>query len=104
MPNFHDKWRSWSTLTESQLLSEGRKEDAAKKYPEVAQKRVELDGDNLLDILIAADPSGNQKYLMNAARLVYQAMEMADRDGGARSPHICPITTKKVKVSTLRME
>ena len=81
MPNFHDKWRSWSTLTESQLLSEGRKEDAAKKYPEVAQKRVELDGDNLLDILIAADPSGNQKYLMNAARLVYQAMEMADRDG-----------------------
>ena len=81
MPNFHDKWRSWSTLTESQLLAEGRKEDAAKKYPEVAQKRVELDGESLLDMLIAADPSGNQKYLMNAARLVYQAMEMADRDG-----------------------
>ena len=81
MRNYFDKWRDYTVLTESQLLAEGRKEDAASKYPEVAQKRVELDGENLLDILIAADPSGNQKYLMNAARLIAHSMEKADRDG-----------------------
>ena len=81
MPNFHDKWRQYTTLTESQLLAEGRKEDAAKKYPKVAQKYEELDGKSLLDMLIDADPSGNQKYLMNAARLANQAMEQKEREG-----------------------
>ena len=35
----------------------------------MAKPQQELDGKTLLDILIDADPSGNQKYLMGAAKL-----------------------------------
>ena len=63
-----ESFRNYALLTEEQLLVEGRIDDAAKKYPELAQKREELDGESLLDALIAADPSGNQKYLFENQR------------------------------------
>jgi len=74
-----ESFRSYALLTEKQLLIEGRIADAAKKYPELAKKREELDGGSLLDILIAADPSGNQKYLMGAARIVRGSLDNAER-------------------------
>ena len=78
MKSLLENFRSYSLLSEEQLLIEGRKEDAAAKYPELAKKREELDGESLLDPLIAGDPSGNQKYLKGAARLVQRAMDNAE--------------------------
>ena len=79
MKTLFESFRSYSLLAEEQLLIEGRKDDAAAKYPELAKKREELDGESLLDALIAADPSGNQKYLMGAASLVQRAMDNAEQ-------------------------
>ena len=62
--NFHDKWRSFlnegvedKPLTEEEiaLIAEGRKDDAAKKYPQV---------ERFIDRLANLDPSKNNKYLM----------------------------------------
>ena len=62
--NFHNKWRSFlnegvedKPLTEEEiaLIAEGRKEDAAKKYPQV---------NRFIDRLANLDPSKNNKYLM----------------------------------------
>ena len=62
-------------LTESQLLTEGRIQDAERKFPELAEKREELDGESLLDVLIQGDPSENQKYLMGAARILKNTID-----------------------------
>ena len=59
-----ENWRQYLLLSETQILVEGRISDTARKYPELAKKREDLDGENLLDVIIAADPSGNQKYLI----------------------------------------
>jgi len=82
MRKLFESFRKYSLLTEDQLLIEGRKQDAAKKYPELAKKREEFDGESLLDVLIGSDPSGNQKYLMGAARLVQRAMDNAEQRHG----------------------
>jgi hypothetical protein len=81
MKNLFESLRRYGTLTEEQLLAEGRKEDAAKKYPHLGKKRESLDGESVLDTLIQADPSGNQKYLMGAAKLVNTSLERAKKDG-----------------------
>ena len=80
MKRLLESFRNYSLLSEEQLLIEGRKDDAAAKYPELAKKREELDGESILDTLIAGDPSGNQKYLMSAARLVQRAMDNAEQN------------------------
>ena len=82
MRNLLESFRTYSLDENETLLIEGRKEDAAKKYPELAKKREELDGESLLDVLIAADPSGNQKYLMGAARLLQRSIENAEQKNG----------------------
>ena len=64
-----ENFKKFSTLTEDQLIVEGRIDDARKKYPALNKPQEDLDGKTLLDILIDADPSGNQKYLMGAAKL-----------------------------------
>ena len=79
MKNLLENFRSYSLLAEEQLLIEARTDDAAAKYPEIAKKREELDGESLLDVLIEADPSGNHKYLMNAARLLQRSMDNAEQ-------------------------
>ena len=79
MKSLLENFRSYALDKNEQLLIEGRKDDAAAKYPELAKKREELDGESLLDALIAADPSGNQKYLMGAASLVQRAMDNAEQ-------------------------
>ena len=79
MKNLLENFRSYSLLAEEQLLIEKRTDDAAAKYPEIAKKREELDGESLLDVLIEADPSGNHKYLMNAARLLQRSMDNAEQ-------------------------
>jgi hypothetical protein len=79
MKNLLESFRSYSLLAEEQLLIEARTDDAAAKYPEIAKKREELDGESLLDVLIEADPSGNHKYLMNAARLLQRSMDDAEQ-------------------------
>jgi len=82
MRKLFESFRKYSLLTEDQLLIEGRKQDAAKKYPGLAKKREKLDGESLLDVLIDKDPSGNQKYLMSAARLLQRSIEMAEQNDG----------------------
>ena len=82
MRKLFESFRKYSLLTEDQLLVEGRKQDAAKKYPGLAKKREKLDGESLLDVLIDKDPSGNQKYLMSAARLLQRSIEMAEQNDG----------------------
>ena len=82
MRKLFESFRKYSLLTEDQLLVEGRKQDAAKRYPGLAKKREELDGESLLDVLIDKDPSGNQKYLMSAARLLQRSIEMAEQNDG----------------------
>ena len=75
MQKLFESFRAYRKLiVEQQLLIEGRKDDAATKYPELAKKREELDGESLLDVLIDNDPSGNQKYLMRAAYLLQHSM------------------------------
>jgi len=64
-----ENFRKFSTLTEEQLIVEGRIDDARKRYPDLAKPQQELEGESLLQLLIDADPSGNQKYLMGAAKL-----------------------------------
>ena len=62
MPLYHNKWRGFlnkgvkPTLTEEELLAEGRLEDVKKKY-------VELDKRGIIDDLSVKDPSGNNAYL-----------------------------------------
>jgi len=82
MRKLFESFRKYSLLTEDQLLVEGRKQDAAKKYPGLAKKREEHDGESLLDVLIDKDPSGNQKYLMRAAYLLQRSIEMAEQNDG----------------------
>jgi len=79
-----ESWRKHTDLLEEQLLIEGRVSDAERKYPELAKKREELDGESLLDTLIAADPSDNQKYLMWAARTVRRGMDSAETEAKYR--------------------
>jgi len=67
-------------MTEEQLLVEGRISDTKKKYPELAKQREELDGESLLDVLMNADPAGNQKYLMGAAKILHTSMEQAESE------------------------
>ena len=82
MKTLLESFRTYSLDENETLLIEGRKEDAVAKYPELAKKREELDGESLLDTLIAADPSGNQKYLMGAARILQRSMENAEQKNG----------------------
>ena len=77
-----ENFRNYSLLAEHDLLIEGRKDDAKNKYPGLAKKREELDGESLLDVLIAGDPSGNQKYLMGAARMLQRSIENAEQKNG----------------------
>ena len=71
-----ENFKRFSTLTEEQLIIEGRIDDARKKYPFLAKRSAEPVGEKtLLDLLIDADPSGNQKYLMGAARLVVDLLD-----------------------------
>ena len=80
MRDLFESFRHYSTASEDQLLSEGRKENVAKRYPELAKKRESLDGESALDVLIQADPSGNQKYLEGAAKIVNASLESAKND------------------------
>ena len=82
MKNLRESFRTYSLDENETLLIEGRKEDAAAKYPELAKKYEELDDESLLDTLIAADPSGNQKYLMGAARILQRSIENAEQKNG----------------------
>jgi len=77
-----ENWRKYSLLAEEQLIIEGRIDDVKAKYPEIAKKREELDGESALDAIINADPSGNQKYLMGAARMLQRAMNDAEETNG----------------------
>jgi len=71
-----ENFKRFSTLTEEQLIIEGRIDDARKKYPFLAKRSAEPVGEKtLLDLLIDADPSGNQKYLMGAARLTVDLLD-----------------------------
>jgi len=81
MRKLFESFRNYSILIEEQLLVEGRIDDVRKKYPELAKPTVELDGENLLDVLIQADPSGNQKYLMGTAKILHNSMALAKADG-----------------------
>ena len=81
MYKLFESFRNYSLLVEDQLLVEGRKNDTKKKYPELATQRKELDGESLLDVLMNADPSGNQKYLMGAAKILHNSVEQAKTDG-----------------------
>jgi len=74
-----ENWRQYLLLSETQILVEGRISDTARKYPELAKKREDLDGESLLDVIIAADPSGNQKYLMGAARILQNKIEYNEK-------------------------
>jgi hypothetical protein len=64
-----ENFQKFANLTEEQLIIEGRIDDARKKYPDLAKPQQELEGESLLQLLIDADPSGNQKYLMGAAKI-----------------------------------
>ena len=82
-----ENFKKFSTLTEEQLIIEGRIDDARKKYPFLAKRSAEPVGEKtLLDLLIDADPSGNQKYLMGAARLTIDLLDDLGymEDGGDR--------------------
>ena len=82
-----ENFKRFSTLTEDQLIIEGRIDDARKKYPFLAKRSAEPVGEKtLLDLLIDADPSGNQKYLMGAARLTVDLLDDLGymEDGGDR--------------------
>ena len=72
-----ENFKRFSTLTEEQLIIEGRIDDARKKYPFLANTSAEPVGmdKDLIDLLIDADPSGNQKYLMGAARLTVDLLD-----------------------------
>ena len=72
-----ENWRKYTLLTEEQLIIEGRIDDTKTKYPEIAKKREEFDGESLLDVLVAADPTDNQKYLMKAASLLQKCYGLA---------------------------
>jgi hypothetical protein len=50
MMNFKD------LIRESYIITEGRKEDAREKYPNIPE--------NIFNLFVDTDPSGNQKYLM----------------------------------------
>jgi hypothetical protein len=80
MRDLFESFRHYSNASDDQLLSEGRKENVAKRYPELAKKRESLDGESALDVLIQADPSGNQKYLEGAAKIVNASLESANND------------------------
>ena len=71
MQKLFESFRKYSILTEEQLLIEGRKDDAKKKYPKLVKA-------GLLDKLIDADPSGNQKYLMWAAKIINDEIKDAE--------------------------
>jgi hypothetical protein len=81
MQDLFENFRKYSILTEDQLLIEGRKDDVKKKYPELAEKREGLDGESVLDVLIQADPSGNQKYLAAAAKILNNQFAIHKRNG-----------------------
>jgi len=70
-----ENWRKYTLLTEEQLIIEGRIDDTKTKYPQIAKKREEFDGESLLDVLVDADPTDNQKYLMKAASLLQTAID-----------------------------
>jgi hypothetical protein len=81
MHDLFESFRHYSTASDEQLLIEGRKENAAKRYPELAKKRDSLDGESVLDVLIQADPSGNQKYLEGAAKILNNSVQNAAENG-----------------------
>ena len=67
-----ENWRNYSNrLNEELLLIEGRIDNAKKKFPKLS-KTSDLFGTqkSRLDQLVQADPSGNQKYLLDAARIL----------------------------------
>ena len=66
-----ENWRDYNQPSEQQLLVEGRIDVAKKKFPKLS-KTSDLFGaqKSRLDQLVQADPSGNQKYLVDAARIL----------------------------------
>ena len=81
MRDLFESFRHYTGASDEQLLIEGRKENAAKRYPELAKKRDTLDGESVLDVLIQADPSGNQKYLEGAAKILNNSVQNAAENG-----------------------
>ena len=86
--NFNDKWKAFlneshareeKTLTEEEiaLIAEGRKEDAAKKYPGITR---------FIDRLASLDPSKNNKYLMWMAKQLNFKMQDNIRIAGDDAP------------------
>jgi len=65
----YEKFNKFLNSSQTELIVEGRINDTRKKYPDLAKPQQELEGESLLQLLIDADPSGNQKYLMGAAKL-----------------------------------
>jgi len=80
MRDLFESFRHYTGASDEQLLIEGRKEIAAKRYPELAKKRDTLDGESVLDALIQADPSGNQKYLEGAAKILHQSIMLMSNE------------------------
>jgi len=75
MKQLFEGFRRWGTLTEEQLLAEGRLDDAKKKYPNVDP--------NWVDRLSERDPSGKNKYLMWATKqFAKMTDEYREENGG----------------------
>ena len=78
MNSLFESWRRFNettSLVEAQLIVEGRIDDARKKYPELSEPRKEYDNESLMDILVAGDPAGNQRYLMWAAKALDKSIK-----------------------------
>lgn len=86
MPLYHDKWRGFlnegakPTLTEEELLAEGRLEDVKKKYPE-------LDKRGIIDNLSAKDPSGNNAYLRWMAKHLSDYYSLTSQEPDSRDEY-----------------
>ena len=70
-----ENWRQYTKTSDLQLLIEGRVDDVKIKYPELAKilspgAQLPILKGSIIDVLVEKDPSGNQKYLMWAAKAV----------------------------------
>ena len=94
MKSFLNNWRQYTQKSELQLLIEGRVDDVKKKYPNLA-KKIDSSTDpekqpglhvSYIDRMAELDPSGNQKYLMWAAKALNQQIEQNIKDGYEAHP------------------
>ena len=82
-----ESWRKF--ITDPKLLVEGRIADAKKKYPRLANVAMgATSGGNWLKALVHFDPSGNQKYLMWAAKMLHESGEDAERASPSYRGHV----------------